>query len=70
MSHPVPGHDYSEPTYPSDSPHKEGGHYSPKGKALKKARLNSAQRSIARQLNALRDRPGENHLQRIKRLMK
>lgn len=24
MSHPLPGHDYSEPTYESHSPHKEG----------------------------------------------
>lgn len=23
MSHPVPGHDYSDKTYPSDSPHKD-----------------------------------------------
>lgn len=25
MSHPISGHDYSEETYPSDSPHKDIG---------------------------------------------
>lgn len=37
MSHPVPGHDYSEPTYPSDSPHKDNpGGSTPRPKKKKR----------------------------------
>lgn len=57
MSHPLPGHDYGEKTYPSDSPHKDSG-YAPKKSSLPKEFIHSM-RSSRKMLSKLHKQNGK-----------